>query len=157
MKITEDDITYIENFVKTELELRTLERCAQLGTVLEGNEKEFLFGMYASSIGEFKFLQGESYQILSIVEALQMMYAEKGMDKFAEHFEPPIDFKMDKHETNVFSFGWFYGSKPRKRVHISVLGAQEIQTQLLPKLTQFFHSFKMKPIQPITKDIITIV
>lgn len=157
MQIKESDIVYVENFVKKELEDRIKERCDQLGTVLEENEKEFLFGMYASSIDEFKFLQGERYQILGAAEVLQNQFAEKGVEEFNKMFEVPKGFKIDKRGTCEFSFGWFYGVKLHKSVHASVFDQSEMQSQLLPKLTQFFQSFKLQPMQPIGDHTITLV
>lgn len=157
MKITDADISYIEEFVKHELLKRLAERCLQVGTILDENEIEFMFGMYASSIDEFKFLQGERHQILGIVEELHKMCTEKGKDAIVKYFEVPTDFKIDKQGTNVFSFGWFYGNKPRKRAHQNVISMKDMRLQFLPKLTHFFQSFKMTPNQPVTDDIFTIV
>lgn len=157
MKITDVGIVYVEHFVKNELVQRLMERCTQMGTTWDENENEFMFGMYTSSISEFKILQGERLQILGIAEELRKMYAEKGKDAFCKHFEVPTNFKPDKLGTYLYSFGWFFGNKPRQRVHKSVLSVKDVQLQFLPKLMSFFKSFNLIPNQPVTVDIIIVL
>lgn len=155
MSITENDIVCIEEFVQNELEQRILDRCARLGSVLEENEKESFFGIYAGSIKDFKFMRGERIQILGIAESLRTMFNEKGKEQFSNHFEMQQNFKIDKSETHNFSFGWFYGQKPRKCVHKSVVDPDHLKVQLFTKLMENFHSLSHN--QPISDDIIQIV
>lgn len=70
MNIGDEDISYVEKFVQNELEQLLLDRCVRLGTVLDDNEKECVFGIYAGNIKEFKFLRGERNQILGIAGIL---------------------------------------------------------------------------------------
>lgn len=157
MRITAADIDSVENFVKNELEQRLKERCTQLGTIMQQNEIEFMFGIYASSPTEFKFLPGERQQILAIAEELQKMYAARGKDEFIKNFDVPTDFQIDKSGTNVFSFGCFFGNKPRKLISKTAQSKTEMHLQLLSKLTTFFRSYELEPKQPITTDIVTLV
>lgn len=155
--MTENDIVCVEEFVQKELEQRILDRCARLGSDLDENEKESFFGIYAGSIKDFKFLRGERIQILGLAENLRAMFIEKGKEQFSKHFEIPENFKIDKSGTHNFSFGWFYGQKPRKSVQKSVFDIDHLKTTLVTKLMETFQSFGLKPNQPITDDIIQIV
>lgn len=114
--MTENEIVCVEEFVRNELEPRMLDRCTRLGTELNANELECFFGIYAGSIKDFKFLRGERIQILGLGESLRTMLTEKGKEEFVKHFEVPDNFIIEKSGTYNFSFGWFYGQKPRKRV-----------------------------------------
>lgn len=79
-EIGETDIEYIENFVRNELEKRLLEISERKGKQFDECEKEFFFGIYASSISEFKFLRGERIQILAIADILRQFMDKNGVD-----------------------------------------------------------------------------
>lgn len=81
------------------------------------------------------------------------------MDKemVIKHFAVPENFKIEKAGTHVYSFGWFYGKKPRKRAHKSILNQIELKSDFQSKLEAFFDEFKFERIQSITEDSIKIV
>lgn len=157
MNLTEDDIVHIEEFVQKELEQRMLDRCLRLGTHLDAIEMESFFGIYAGSITEFKFLRGERIQILGLAESLRAKFAELGKERFSKHFEVPTNFKFDKNGTHDFSFGLFYGLKPRKRVAKMVLNADQMKAQLFFKVQSFYQSFELIKNREFTEKMIQIV
>lgn len=160
MNITENEIVCVEEFVRNELEQRMLDRCTRLETEFNANEMECFFGMYAGSIKEFKLLRGERIQILGLAENLRTMFTEKGKEEFVKHFDVPDNFIIDKSGTYHFSFGWFYGQKPRKRVNKLVTlveSPQQLKDKLFTKVKKMFTSFDLEKMQDIIEDIVQVV
>lgn len=152
-ELQENDIVSIENFVQKELEKKVLDKCKRLGTTLHENEKDYLFGIYADNVKEFKFVPGERTQILGAVESLREIFTETEKRDFIEHFAVPRNFKIDKNGTNFFSFGWFYGKKTLECVEHT----NEMEQNFLVKLKAFFGSFDLETSQLVTEDTFKIV
>lgn len=157
-EIDDAELASIEKFVQNEMLSRIMERCTMLGTHFDENEKEYFFGMYASSINEFKFVQGERLLIFYIADSLTHMFDTNGPAQFAKYFEVPVGFKINKADncTFTYSVGLFYGKKPRKRVMQLVITEKNVKNELFLKVKQFFQSFGLKPVQEITEDDIKI-
>lgn len=94
-KFSEEDVIYIENFVRNELLNKLLDRCSRLKTTFNDDEKENFFGMYESSVEEFKLVRGDRHLLTEIASHLNKLYEEIGRDLFAQHFEPPAKFKIN--------------------------------------------------------------
>lgn len=156
-KIVEADIEYIENFVRTELEKRLNEICARNGKPFDESEKEFFFGIYASSIGEFKFLRGERMQILSIADILREFMEKNGAAAFKNEFETPNKFKICKVGTIQSSVGLVYGEKRFNTVSIKNLDSSELSIDLLPKLKRLYEKHGLNPLRPIDQNVLNIV
>lgn len=145
-EIGETDIEYIENFVRNELEKRLLEISERKGKQFDECEKEFFFGIYASSISEFKFLRGERIQILAIADILRKFMDKNGVDAFKQEFEPPKTFKISK-----------AGTIKRQAIPNKNLDSNELCSDLLPKLKRLCEKQSSNPLQPIDEKIVNIV
>lgn len=69
--VQDDDITYVEIFVQTELLSRIIEMCKRLNASLLESEKSNFFGCFASNVSSFKFSGKERRQIHAIVDILK--------------------------------------------------------------------------------------
>lgn len=156
-EIGETDIEYIENFVRNELEKRLSEICERNGKQFDECDKEFFFGIYASSINEFKFLRGERIQILAIADILRQFMDKSGVDAFKKEFEPSKTFKISKAGTIQTSVGLLYGEKKRQAISNKNLDSNELCTDLLPKLKRLFEKQSLNPLQPIDEKIVRVV
>lgn len=155
MAINEQELNSVEHFVQNELENIIRDRCTRMGSKFNESEKEFLFGLYAGSVKDFKFLRGEKIQILGLCEVLQKIFAEKEKEEFSRHFEPPDDFTIDKGRTFYFSFGLFYGKLPSKQINKP--NTDEMEAILLKKAENVFRSYDFKKCHEITKDIVKVI
>lgn len=156
-EIGDTDIEYIENFVRNELEKRLTEICERYGKQFDESEKGFFFGIYASSIGEFKFLRGERIQISSIADILRTFMEKNGTDAFKKEFEPPNKFKIGKGGTIQSSVGLVYGEKRCQVISIKNLNPNELCVDLLPKLKRLYEKHGLSPLQPIDEKVIKII
>lgn len=66
-RITEEDISYVENFIATELEQRLLEKCKRLNIHLSNCDRSQFFGIYVQNPADFKFNQVDK----SIIEKIR--------------------------------------------------------------------------------------
>lgn len=154
--ITENELDEVEIFVKTELEQRLLEKCTRSNTEMSAIEKEHFFGLYASSAGEFKLLRGERKLLMKIASYLTELYA-KGDIEFKTYFEIPKRFKF-KNDITTGAAGLFYGKKCRKQTSYAEYTPDDLMPHIVAKLKPFFESFKnLKPLRPITQDLVKIV
>lgn len=158
-EIGETDIEYIENFVRNELEKRLSEICERNGKQIDECEKEFFFGIYASSVNEFKFLRGERIHILAIADILRKLMEKCGLDAFRKEFEPPKTYKISKTGTMQSSIGLLYGEKKRQMLAIPYknMDSNALRTDLFPKLKRLFENLSANQLQPIDEKIISIV
>lgn len=88
---------------------RLTEKCNEMETEFESDEKEIFFGIYASCPQEFKLVRGDRYLILGIADYLREIFEKNGIEEFAKFLEMPKGFKIDKCDTDKFSAGVFYG------------------------------------------------
>lgn len=155
--ITNTDYDFITKFVLNELSLRLAERCQRNNVVMSSHEKELFFGMYADSTDEFKLQRGDLLLIFDIVNGLNEIYASKGPEEFAKYFTAPKKYKISKVDTNVFTFGTFFGQKDLhfSKMHLST---EDLATQFFSKLKTFFSTFEeLKMYRSITEDIFKII
>lgn len=73
--------------------------------------------MYVSSTKEFKILRGDRLLILGIAGVLSQNYSLTSPEKYAEQFQVPVGFKINKSDTYAFSVGLFYGKPSVKPLH----------------------------------------
>lgn len=156
--ITESELDAIENFAKKELDQLLLGKCTRSDTsTLSDLDKEHFFGLYASSATEFKLLRGERKLILKIANHLTELF-EKGREEFKKNFDVLKRFKLCKNDTVMTPVGLFYGKRFRKYINYAGYTHDELKSVLFAKLKPFFASFtNLKPVYPITENVITIV
>lgn len=156
-EIGEADIQYIENFVRNELQNRLLEICERNDNSFGECEKQFFFGIYASSVSEFKFLRGERIQILAIADILRKLIENNGAEAFKKDFEPPKTFKICKGGVIQSSVGLVYAEKKHQTTTNKHVDSNQLRADLLPKLQRMFEIHSQNSLQPIDEKIITIV
>lgn len=154
-KICEDDLNYIENFIKNDVELRLIEQCKRTNMVLTECEKVNFFGMYAASVDNFQLHRCERALLMEAVEQLKKFGTNDGKE-FRKYFNPPKNYKISKNDTEMLSVGLFFSNKQRE-VGRAVASPDGMKPNLFLKLKPFFESFKLKPIRQISEDIIEII
>lgn len=158
MGIGEEDIVQFEEFVRNELLQLLLEKCSRMNTEFADDEKEFFFGMYASSIDQFKVLRGERILILSMAQHLRELQKTLGPETFIGYFEVQRKYKMGKADTAVFSIGLFYGKIRRKISKSTPTSTNDMASLVFKKLKSFCASFtQIETVRPIDMDMIKIV
>lgn len=154
--ITENELDEIENFVKIELEQRLQEKCERLKNEISELEKENFFGLYASSVKEFKLLRGERKLLLKIASHLTELY-EKDKIRFKIYFDTPKRFNFKNDVVNGPA-GLFFGKKCRKQTNVADLNPNDLKCKLFVQLKKFFNSFKeLKPVRSISNDLIEMI
>lgn len=69
--MTDDDVVYVEHFVRTQLMQRLLENCNRAKLVLNECDRTDFFGIYASDILNFKFTEKDRLLIYTLVKKLK--------------------------------------------------------------------------------------
>lgn len=133
------------------------EICERNGKKFDESEKDFFFGIYASSIAEFQFLRGERIQILSIADILRNFMEQNGGDALKKAFEPPNKFRIHKNGTIQSSIGLVYGEKRCQAISNKNLSPSELCIDLLPKLKRLYEKNGLNPLQAIDEKVINIV
>lgn len=143
--------------MRNELKELLKKKCERLECDLKNVELEVIFGMYTNNEEEFKLMRGDHILLKEIASNLNDKFTKEGPDAFSKQYEPPKRYKINKINTDIFSFGTFYGKKSRQRLKIT-LSKDEMVTQLFTILKPFFESFtKLKPVCEISEDIIKLV
>lgn len=71
--INEDDICYVENFVRTELTLRLSEKCTRLGINMDDTDKFNFFGSFVTNVAKFEFSEQDRNIIFALAEQLKSL------------------------------------------------------------------------------------
>lgn len=117
MKINDDDLKDIENFIRNELYDVFKEKCQQRNVEFNEKDMEHFYGCFQSSTSNFRFLSGEKKLIQVLAEYAKEIH-ETDKIKNTNSFEMPCNYKFSRKDTNFFPFGLYFG-KSESRIKSS--------------------------------------
>lgn len=134
--INEDDLQYVEKFVRNELHQLLLEKCVRLKITLDDCIKSEFFGAYTKNISDFKLSEDERRMIF----ALSQQSKELNKKSLTERQELVIVNKM-RSITN-----WFCNSMESTKQNVGIEAPPESQN-LLTKMIASAKNNSLRPKQ----------
>lgn len=115
LNLSDDDINFVTNFVRSDLLQKLDERCSQRSQTFSENEKKYFFGVYASDIPNFQIFRGERKLLNAAAEQVNAIRESMTFAEFVSFFTTPDDYVIPKDRTDQLSPGLFFGKKERKK------------------------------------------
>lgn len=165
MRLSDDEINFVEHFVRTELLQALQNKCGKHNVALDENDLQHFFGLYDSNPSHFKILLGDRKLLKAAAERVNEIHRTQSFADFLARFTMPLDYTIPKSSTDKLSVGTFFGKKVRTKVARQMenipFSAENLSAQVLTKVRAMIDSFASKglvsPIDPIPNDIVKIV
>lgn len=164
MRLSDEDINFVEHFVRTELLQVLQDKCSKHSALFDENDLQNFFGLYDSNTSNFKILLGDRKLLKAAAERVNEIHTTQSFVDFLARFTTPPNYTISKSNTDKLSVGTFFGKKVRAKVAKSIdvpCAAENLSTQVLTKVRAIIDSFISKGLKSsigsVPNDIVKIV
>lgn len=164
MRLSDEDVNSVENFVRSELLKALQDRSNKIGNDFDENELQNFFGLYESNTSNFKILLGDRKLLKAAAERINEIHRTKSYIDFLADFTTPLNYTVSKSNTDKMSVGTFFGKNVRTKKAKSVAvpcSTENLSADVLKKVEAMIESFIQKglnvPIESAPNDIVTII
>lgn len=160
LNLSEDDIEFVQNFVRNELLDILNDKCARISKVFDENDKHHFFGNYQASPQNFQILLGERKLLLAAAREVNRMNQSQSFGDYLKFFAVPEKYTISNKNTDKFAVGLYFGKKDRNAVAQPSISNEIMVNQVFAKVSPVFNKFSdsgLEAVRKLTKDIVKIV
>lgn len=164
MRLSDEDINFVENFARTDLLMALQDRSNKNGTDFDENDLQHFFGLYDSNTPNFKILLGDRKLLKAAAERINEIKHTKNYIDFLADFTMPLNYTIPKSNTDKLSVGTFFGKKVRAKLAKAAAvpcTAENLSAEVLKKVEVMIESFVQKglklPMGSVPDEIVKII
>lgn len=160
LKFSENDIDFVEKFVRTELLKILHDKSARTGNAFNDNDMHIFFGNYQGSPEDFQILLGERKLLLAASREVNRLNETETFGDYLKFFTVPEKYAISSKNTDKFPVGLYFGKKNRNAMAHVPITTEVMTTQVWAKVEPLFDKFinsGLKAVRGNTKDIVKIV